>query len=75
LSLVGGELAKFCIILLIMQGYLWLSQENAPFLVASLAYAIYSLTEAYKPEEHNSVPMWGFFGELIKIFFLINNME
>ena len=48
---------------------------ESPFLVASLAYAIYSLTEAYNPEEYNSVPMQGFFGELIKIFFLINNME
>lgn len=48
---------------------------ESSFLVASLAYAIYSLTEVYNPEEYNSVPMQGFFGELIKIFFLINNME
>ena len=48
---------------------------KSPFLVASLAYAIYSLTEANNPEEYNSDLMQGFFGELIKIFFLINNME
>ena len=69
-----GELAKFFIILLTTQGYLWLSPEKSPFLVASLTYAIYSLTEAYNPEEYNSVPMQGVFGGPIKIF-LINNME
>ena len=48
---------------------------ESSFLVASLAYAIYPLTEANNPEEYNSVPRQGFFGELIKIFFFINNME